>query len=503
MANLLDNAIQQHLLNFKANAANNLIVGARPQAAPQPPQNHARAPGFAWAPTPLQSPSLGISPAPGSPLAPPQGVMLSVAIDNLPFRYCFTDNDMRETFGKWGPLQSVQVIREGAREVGVVHYEDPVDAADAQRQLQGHAWMFEGATGTLSVVFGGPEQLLSLPSGRPTPLPAGGPSSASGPPLNFGAQQVVMRPSGPPGGPAPTGPLPGGPPPGGPTLGGPPPAPMPPQNSLLGCSGAMPKSLPMSMPPAAGIGPGLGDSGSGLGQPGASPMSSPASASGPGFIAGPGASPALGTGHTAVTGLPGGKGDIGMSKSIDGAASNGWSSGAPAAAKPPWSCKVVIQSETLHNDFPTVQKIIGANSANVEHVRSQTLCAVQLRGRGSNHLEPETGQELQESMFLYLTSASPENGKAALDMVQDLLKSVYEEHQGWCLQHNLASPALGDPIVIENPDIIASPGLPPHAQAAPPPAPGGQGCDFYGAACRSGGARQDFRPGPYNGGKGP
>merc|ERR1719296_368104 len=146
----------------------------------------------------------------------------------------------------------------------------------------------------------------------------------------------------------------------------------------------------------------------------------------------------------------------------------------------------------LHNDFPTVTKIIGVNGANVEHVEAQTHCKVQLRGRGSGFMEPDTNQELAENMFLCLSSEIPENGKAALDMVQDLLKSVLEEHQAWCLTHNLVSPAIPDPLVIENPESVVASGLPapslqqpqlPPLQQPPPPqppaAPGGG--DFYGA----------------------
>merc|ERR1719350_1815211 len=163
-------------------------------------------------------------------------------------------------------------------------------------------------------------------------------------------------------------------------------------------------------------------------------MATPASSVGPGLSgdAGAKAGPMPGQGKGDAIG---GKGGCGSSTGP-----NGFSNGASAeAAKPVWSCKIIVHAETLHSDFPTVSKIIGVHGANVEHVRSQTHCTVQLRGRGSGYLEPETGQELQENMFLFLTSSVPENGKVALDMVQDLLKSVYEEHQSWCSQHNLVS----------------------------------------------------------------
>ncbi|CAK0883736.1 unnamed protein product, partial [Prorocentrum cordatum] len=83
--------------------------------------------------------------------------------------------DLRETFQRWGALQSVQVNREGAREVGVVTFAEAIDASDAQRQLHGQICNFEGAAGALAVVAGAPE-LLSPPVPRPAPTPVPAPA---------------------------------------------------------------------------------------------------------------------------------------------------------------------------------------------------------------------------------------------------------------------------------------------------------------------------------------
>lgn len=149
--------------------------------------------------------------------------------------------------------------------------------------------------------------------------------------------------------------------------------------------------------------------------------------------------------------------------------------------RPAWRCKVIVNAELLHNEFPTVQKILGLNGQNVDHVRTQTRSRLQLRGRGSGLAEPETGQEAPEPMFLWLSSDTVEAGKSALEMCQDLLRSVYEEHQGWCQQHNLVHPGMLEPVVVENDSVPIAPAAPlsaapaggsaAAAAAGPPPLP--------------------------------
>ncbi|CAE7286772.1 Khdc4 [Symbiodinium natans] len=265
---------------------------------------------------------------PGPPMA--SGATVSIAIDSLPFRYQLSEADLREMFQRWGAIQSVQVMRDGVREVGAVQFVDQVDAQDAQKQLSGQSVSLDGVTGTLAVVMGAPYQLLAPRPGAP------------------------------------------------------------------GTAG------PVTVPP--NIGPGAPKNG------------------GPGLAKGDG------------KGLPG-----------DG------------HARPAWCCKIIVEAESLHPEFPTVLRIRGEGDANVEHIRTQTKCNVQLRGTGSGTLEPESNQELPEPMFLWLTSENVENGKASLEMTLDLLKSIYEGHQQWCEQNGILHPEFVKPKVIENPDV---PGLP-------------------------------------------
>jgi len=306
--------------------------------------------------------------------------LLSVAVDGLGVRYQLSDADLRETFQRWGPLLTVQIYREGMREVGVISFADRVDASDAQRQLHGQACVFDGRPGTLAVVPGPPEQLSS-----PVPRTSGFPSAPCTAPCTtpMGPGSPALAPgSGEPGQGGPG--MPVGPPPllAPQTLPGRPPAPG--QPCMAGCmTGAMPKSAPS------------------IGQ---------------------------------VDGK-GGK----------GAAWNGYDSA-------PWTCKVVVQAEQLHPSFPTAQKIVGENAANLNHIRlqasSEADTIVRLQGRNSG--QPPSEPEAQEPMFLWISSESSKGGKMALEMVQDLLNTVYEEHKGWCSQHGQTHPNWVKATVIEN-----------------------------------------------------
>merc|ERR1712113_921258 len=96
-----------------------------------------------------------------------------------------------------------------------------------------------------------------------------------------------------------------------------------------------------------------------------------------------------------------------------------------------------------------------------KHIRSFGV-SVQLRGRGSGTIEPDTRQELQEPMFLEICSDQLETGRSASEMAQDLLRSVYEDHDTWCEKNGHAKPGPLEP------QILASTG---GAAPAPPQQP--------------------------------
>lgn len=457
-ANPLDNAINQHLQSLKASQS---LVTARP-----PPPNHAPPVAASWTapgpgagmPLPPQPalPPLAAAPAPGgaAPAAAPSLATLSVAIDNLTFRYQLAEADLRETFQRWGTLQSVQINRDGVREVGVVQFADRVDATDAQRQLHGHSFPVDGSTGTLAVVVGGPEQ-LSPPLLRPPPSFMPGqtvPQSGSGPAGPLGGPAVRPADGQAPGalqpGPPPAG-LPGLPPmPAMPGTGPQPMGTMPPMQM-----GGLPGLPPLVPQPA-----------------GAMPKSAPPA------LGGPASGPAVGLQHGKGDGLaPAGKGEANGNGAMMGKMGKGgwpsadsWSGEGTngSAPRPAWTCKILLHAETLHPEFPLHSKVVGQGGQNVEHIGSQTKCVVQMRGKGSGTLEPETGRELPEPLFVWLTSDTASSGKNAVELFQDLLKYVYEEHQAFVTQRGATAPPTLEAVVLEGVE-------PPRAgpPAGPPPGP--------------------------------
>lgn len=349
----LDAAIIGQLQSLKQA---NPMMGALPRPGQPNPGVPGMPPMIAPGGFPGMPPPMAPQMAQGLPPPGTNTSLLSVAVNNLPFRYQLNEADLREMCQRWGQLNAVHIYRDGDREVGVMVFADPIDAADCQRQLNGHTCDFQGP--------GGPAQ--------------GSLAAAIGEPMQLSPPRAQM---------------------GAPMAGG-------------------PMGVPMAGPPpmaALGMAPG---------QPiNFAPQGGQQMMGGMGFQGQPEAASAKG---------------------------NGKASGGPG-----WSVKVIVQAERLHPEFQTVLKICGANNMNIDHIRSQGAAAVELRGQRSGTLDARTGQELPEPMYLYMAADTPESGVAALEMVKDLLGSVYDEHQQWCQQNNLQWQHENlQPHVVENPHLM-------------------------------------------------
>jgi len=150
-------------------------------------------------------------------------------------------------------------------------------------------------------------------------------------------------------------------------------------------------------------------------------------------------------------------------------------SGGVASPPGPWCARIYTHTERLHPDFPTALKIEGVGGANLNHIRTQNApVKIQLRGQKSGFQEPDSNQELQDTMHLQMSSEDPVQGDCALDMVQDLLRSIYDSHNEWCQQHNQPDPGQIDPSVIRGVEWGAPPCGPGSAAmvASAPSVPG-------------------------------
>lgn len=136
--------------------------------------------------------------------------------------------------------------------------------------------------------------------------------------------------------------------------------------------------------------------------------------------------PMVPTGKSSSKGLAKGKGKGStFGAPMLGAPASPWSPGGKLASTG-WSCRVQVGAEKMYHEFPVAQKILGDNEMNVDHIRKETGVTLQLRGHNSGFREPGTGEELAQPLQICLhcdTQAGYQNG---LEMVQDLMKSIYE-----------------------------------------------------------------------------
>ncbi|THC99830.1 hypothetical protein EYZ11_000642 [Aspergillus tanneri] len=77
-------------------------------------------------------------------------------------------------------------------------------------------------------------------------------------------------------------------------------------------------------------------------------------------------------------------------------------------------------------------QVVGQGGAYVKHIQQKTRCKVQIKGRGSGFMEPNSGRESDEPMFLHVAQRSgpdPNEVKNAKELCEDLLANVREQYQ--------------------------------------------------------------------------
>merc|ERR1712194_947719 len=83
-------------------------------------------------------------------------------------------------------------------------------------------------------------------------------------------------------------------------------------------------------------------------------------------------------------------------------------------------------------------------------------------------IEPDTRQELQEAMSLEICSDQVETGRSASEMSQDLLRSVYEDHEAWCGKNGHQKQGPLEPQILHSVGGAApAPQQPPQHQMPP------------------------------------
>ncbi|KAF7586761.1 hypothetical protein BBP40_008354, partial [Aspergillus hancockii] len=74
-------------------------------------------------------------------------------------------------------------------------------------------------------------------------------------------------------------------------------------------------------------------------------------------------------------------------------------------------------------------QVVGQGGAYVKHIQQRTRCKVQIKGRGSGFMEPSTGRESEEPMFLHVAGPDANDVKTAKELCEDLLANVREQYQ--------------------------------------------------------------------------
>jgi hypothetical protein len=92
--------------------------------------------------------------------------------------------------------------------------------------------------------------------------------------------------------------------------------------------------------------------------------------------------------------------------------------------------KIPVDLEPI-NGFNLRAQVVGRGGDNVKYIQQETSCKVQIKGRGSGFMEPQTGQESDEPMYLHIAGPRPEGVAKAKELCEGLLEKVKADYQAF------------------------------------------------------------------------